>query len=142
MWFVSWYIIYPKSAPSNTSFFPLIFATESYFTSESILFFIAACTIFAFMNYFTIFYGLLLNQLINLTSVFIMLFGECFSTFFKYILHAFYKQKRPCKARWSVYMGIKRPAKARSRFYESEISVRWENLFLYKQILISNRILL
>ena len=74
MWFVRWDLIYHKSVPSNTRFFPFIFATENYFHFWVHIIFIAACTIFVFMNYFTIFYELLLNQLINLTS-----FLLCFS---------------------------------------------------------------
>ena len=78
----------------------------------------------------------LLNQIINLTFVFTTLFAKCFSAFFKNIAHPLYEQKRSCKAGWNVYMGKKRPTKARSRFYESGIPVRWENLFSHKQILI------
>ena len=78
----------------------------------------------------------LLNQLTNLTFAFTTLFAKCFSAFFKNIAHALYEQKRSCKAGWNVYMGKKRPTKVRSRFYESGIPVRWENLFSHKQILI------
>ena len=53
----------------------------------------------------------------------------CFTAIFENITHALYKRKRPCKAWRNVYMGKKRPTKARSRFYESGIPVRWENLF-------------
>ena len=93
------------------TFCPFIFATESYFHFWVHIIFIAACTIFVFMNYFIIFYELLFNQLINLTSVFITLFVECFSAFFKNITHALYKQKRPCKAGWNAYMGKNVPPK-------------------------------
>ena len=120
----------------KNSFIPFIFATESYFHFWAHIIFITAWTIFVFINYFTIFYELILNQVVNLTSFFISLFVEYFFAFFKNITHALYKQKRPCKAGWNVYMGKKRPTKARSRFYESGIPVRWENLFSYKQILI------
>ena len=77
----------------------------------------------------------MLNQLIDLTSVFITLFVECFSAIFENIRYVLYKQKRPCKARQNVYMGKKRPTRARSRFRKSGIPVRWDNLFSSKQIL-------
>ena len=95
----------------KNAFFLFIFATESYFHFWADITFIAACTIFVFLNYFTIFYELLVNQLINLTSVFITLFAEYFSAFFKNITHALYEQKRPCKAGWNVYMGKNLPPK-------------------------------
>ena len=95
-------------------------------TSEPILFLtsVAACTIFVFMNVFLQNIG---QQLINLNSVFTTLLVEW---------NALKKQKRPCKTGGNVYMGKKRPTKARSPFFESEILVRRENLFSYKQILI------
>ena len=47
----------------------------------------------------------MLNQLINLGSVFITLFVECFLAICKNITYALYKQKLPCKAGRDVYMG-------------------------------------
>ena len=57
------------------------------------------------MKHFTIFCELLLNQLINLLSVSITLFVECFSTIFINITYVLCKWKCPCKAGWNVYMG-------------------------------------
>ena len=98
MWFVSWDAILKHV-------FSLYLSTESYFHFWAHIIFIAACTIFVFMKYFTTFCELLLNRLINLTSVSITLSAECFSAIFKNITHALYKQKRPCKVGWNVYMG-------------------------------------
>ena len=53
------------------------------------------------MKHFTIFCELLLNQLINLLSVSITLFVECFSTIFINITYVLCKWK----AGWNVYMG-------------------------------------
>ena len=71
----------------------------------------------------------MLNHLVNLISVF-TLFVECFSGIFENITHALYKQKPPCKAGRNVYMGKKLPTKAKSRFYESEIPVRYEKFIV------------
>ena len=78
----------------------------------------------------------MLNQPINLISVFTTLFAECFSAIFKNITRALYREKRPSRVGRDVYMGKKLPTKVRSRFYESGIPVRCDNLFSYKQILI------
>ena len=116
--------------------FPIIFATEIYFYFWVHIILITACTIFVSMKYFTFSYGLLLSQLINLTSVSFTLFIDCISAIFENITNALYKHKRPCKAEWNVYMGEKYPTK-------SEIPVLWtkdpislENLFSCKQIFI------
>ena len=82
------------------------------------------------MNHFCFYECFLQNigqQLINLNSVFTTLLVKW---------NALKKQKRPCKAGGNVYIGKKRPTKARSWFFVSEILVRWKNLFSYKQILI------
>ena len=111
MWFLNWDVIYLKSTPSKTRFFRFIFTTESYFHFLARIVFIAKWTIFVFMKYFTIFHELLLNQLVNLTSVSITLFVKCFSVIFKNITHALHKQNHPCKAGWNVYMGKNVPPK-------------------------------
>ena len=67
---------------------------------------------------------MILNQLINLTSVCIALFVECFSVVFRNITQALFKQKRPCNAGLNVYVGKKHPTKVRSWFYESGIPLR------------------
>ena len=88
-------------------FFSLYLCYRKYFYFWANIVFIAAGTIFVFMKYFIIFYGLLLNQLIYLTSVSITLFVECFSAIFENIAHVLCKQKRPCKAGWNVNIGKK-----------------------------------
>ena len=112
---------------------PLSLLQEVTSISEPIL--VSACvaadTIFVFRNHFLQNIG---QQLLNLTSAIIMLFVECFSAIFKNIAHALDKQKRPCKAGQSVYIGKKLSTKRRSLFYEN--AILWENLFSYKQILI------
>ena len=135
LWFVSWDIIYHKSAPSKTRFFSLSLLQKVTSTSEFTLFspllasFLSSWTILLFfMNYYST------SSLIRLSFLLCFSFNAFLHSL--KILHMLYKQKRPCKAGWNVYMGKKRPTKARSRFYESGIPVRWENLFSYKQILI------
>ena len=131
MWFVSWGIIYQKSAPSKTRFFPLSLLQKVNSTSELILFsslhapFLSVWTILLFfMTYYST------SSLIWLP--FLLRFSlNAFLHSFK-ISHMHFISK----ARLNVYMRKNRPAKARSRFYESAIPVRWENLFSYKQILI------
>ena len=66
---------------------------------------------------FTIFCELLLNQPIDLTSVSITLFDEYFSAIFKNITYALYKQNRPWRDGWNVYM--------KKKSHQSEISVLW-----------------
>ena len=110
MWSVSWYVICHKSAPSNTRFFPSVFAAGNS-TSEPILF---SSQHAPFLFLWSIFYYIMLNQLVNLTSVFVMLFVKCFfaiCNLFKSITHALYKQKPPCKVGWVVYMGKNFPPK-------------------------------
>ena len=55
----------------------------------------------------------------KLTSIFITLFGECFSAFFKNITHAFYKQKCPCRKRDETFIWEKTS-------HQSEIPVLWK----------------
>ena len=90
------------------------------------------------MNYY------LLNidqQLINLTLFLLRFLSNGFLQYLKIALYelcnyALYKQRRPYKAGGNVYMGEKRPTKARSRFYERGKPVSRVSLFSYKQILI------
>ena len=88
---------------------------------------------FFFLNCFLLNIG---QQLNNLTSVFITLFVECLFEALKILHMYFINNKRPSKVELIVYKGKKHPIKARSRFYEGGIPVRWENLFSYQQVLI------
>ena len=90
-------------------FSPLSLLQKVTSTSEPTLFSTQDASLFVFIKYFTIFYDLLLNQIINLTSVFNTLFLECFCAIFKNITQVLYKQNRPCKAGWNVYMGKNAP---------------------------------
>ena len=131
MWFVSSDIIYHKGARSKTRFFPVIFATESYFHFWAHIIFIAACTIFVFMNYFTIFYELLLNQLRNWLPFLLCFSVNAFLHFLKISHMHFISKNVPAGSGMKRLYGKKRPTKSRFRFYESGISVMWENLFSY-----------
>ena len=58
----------------------------------------------------------MLNQLINLTSVFITPFVECFSAVFKNITHALHKQIHPYKAGRKFIWVKKVPPKRNASF--------------------------
>ena len=85
----------------------------------------------------------ILNQLVNLTSVFIMHFVECFlaiCNLFKSITHALYKQKPPCKLRQSVYMGKNFPPKRDSGFMKVVSLLDERSYFCISRILLSEEI--
>ena len=100
MLFVSWYI----STTSKTSFLLFIFVLGSYFRFWGHIVSNVCSNMkhVCFMNYFWLDIG---QQLINMTSLFVMLFFECFPTIFRKIPHALFKPKRPYKAGQNVYMG-------------------------------------
>ena len=132
LWFVRWNLIYPKSTPSKARFFlylryrKLVLLLKPYFQH------LLQHAPFLFL--WIIFYLILV---IHLTSVFITLFAKCFSAVVKNInLNMFFVNKHvPAKWVEMVIWEKKRSTKARSRFYESGIPGRWENLFSCKEIL-------
>ena len=105
MWSVRWDVIYHKKARSNTRFFPLSLLNEvTNSASEPILF---SCQHALFPFLWTILYYIMLNQPVNLASVFITLLVECFfpmCNLFKSITHALYVKKSPWKVERNVYM--------------------------------------
>ena len=85
------------------------------------------------MNYFLLNIG---QQLNNFTAVLITVFVECFLQFLKILHMHFINKNVPAKRGERFIWEKKRPAKARSQFYESGIPVTQENLFSYREILI------
>ena len=79
--FVSWDAIYHKSTPSKTHFF-LYLCYRRLLSLLSPYYFHCSIHHFCLYEIFYCFYEILLNQLINLTSVSITLFVECFSVSF------------------------------------------------------------
>ena len=139
LWFVSWDVIHHKRTPSETLFFPFIFATGSSFHFWAHIIFIAASNIFVFMNYFlTKYYSpswLVWLQFLSQFS------SNTFLQSLNYHTCTLYSKAPLLSATKSSY-GKKNPTEGRSRFYESAIPVRWDNLFSYKQVLVFNGIIL
>ena len=109
MWSVSWYVICHKSVPSNTRFFPSVFAAGNS-TSEPILF---SSQHAPFLFLWSIFYYIMLNQLVNLTSVFVMLFVKCFLSHMLFI-------NRNLPAKWDELFIWEKTS------HQSEIPVLWK----------------
>ena len=119
LWFVSWDVICHISTPSVTHFFPFfLYLSHRKLLSLLSPYFLGSIHHFCFFElFFTKYWSTALIWLLFLLRFSLNVFFVCI----------------PCKAGWNVFMGKSHPTKARSRFYECGICVRWTGHILERQ---------